>query len=1229
MAGDQNPLSEFGALPADAATQSTPTTTTPDAAPKTSGNLLAEFGALPADKVTGESTTPQHPELQIQHGFVPIDKTTGKAAEPGAWNSLKRNVHGLLFGMYHAFADPATDQEKQELLQEVRDMNRRDPKNAIPEDLASNPSRGTLAYHRLIHAPAEVAWEKGQDEQKAAEELWKNRDYWRGGNAYLSGLADKYIGAVPFVGPAVTGAAERIEKGDIPGGVTDVATLVGLEQAHAGAKKVIGKVGAAAPAMGEAYEAGGGGFKGAMRAAGVAAKAATESAPAQATAQAAGTVASAAKKVGKALATPGPETPEEAAGRIFQAKEGPEGAEGDRTKTVAAMQALKEARGTIADLDTPQKIHDALEKQVQDNTAQVDSLLSQQERVYTPDELESRHSVQSSAGQGVEVRNPALDAMDDLQNYYDGMRDIESKAKIMSLKNKFTSQGLTLQELNQVARDLGSNLMDEKAYDKNGNLRTGQNARALEKTRSDLKEIVRERMPDDDVRKLDEVTSHSIRARVMIDKVITDIQAINNKIQRAPGYQKVIAGGVKIADALTGKVMSTIIQQLTKGSAETMLNAQQLGEQLPKTIRVLDEMLEPNVRPEEVLRQVQVMTAPEELGPKAQGAEEAAPANLPLKFDEPYLPGKGRAPRGWDTKAVLNHELGHVVVAHKVGFNPIDVWSEAHPRAGNNLATTQIHWGDLEAGRSGQLPLDRLRTRLDDVVTAALGGAAANELYDNISIDENQGLSGDMRQIREVAKLLGMTDAETNEVIRNSFNRAKSILADEKVTDIVNEFSDTREPNLPHSHHYSAARVLNLLDRVDEATNEGNETRTTESGAEQRAAGESRGAGAAEAGVAGAITSPQGLAATTAPEAISTGSPELDKIIKEAGAIPGGLEKGDADANVPDMVYFHDPTTGSTAVLAVADVTPEAVKAELAKTRAQFAAKNVGEKQAKIESAAMKGQPEWVQASLEREIQRAKNILRNPEATPEEKDYAQRLLDTSRELAQHPALANLNLTDEWSGKASDFVSEDFMDPEQEEDEMYHVTTAKDKVLAEGLKSRRQTGSVGLGGGIQNAAPGKVSVTFDPGHAATIEDRMKLAVEAARDEITPRQALDRILRENMYADKTPYEVAGVLGAPKEIEEGEWEAFDKWFDETYKSGDAYEVVQRLDDGLSQIYPEAENPVRVGFTADKEQMAKVDPKQIDTFRVEARKGAKAEHVGEERELRFAPEDLRVVKN
>jgi hypothetical protein len=136
------------------------------------------------------------------------------------------------------------------LLQKVRAENAtiKNPKDRVPESIATDPSRATLALHRIIDAPAAELNKKSRDEMGVAQELLNNHQYWKGGNQYLSALTDKLLYATPVIGPMIGSTANRAESGDIAGAATDIAGLVALEHAPAIVKAgadTVGKVGSA------------------------------------------------------------------------------------------------------------------------------------------------------------------------------------------------------------------------------------------------------------------------------------------------------------------------------------------------------------------------------------------------------------------------------------------------------------------------------------------------------------------------------------------------------------------------------------------------------------------------------------------------------------------------------------------------------------------------------------------------------------------------------------------------------------------------------------------------------------------------------------------------------------------------------------------------------------------------------------------------------------------------
>jgi hypothetical protein len=395
--------------------------------------------------------------------------------------------------------------------------------------------------------------------------------------------------------------------------------------------------------------------------------------------------------------------------------------------------------------------------------------------------------------------------------------------------------------------------------------------------------------------------------------------------------------------------------------------------------------------------------------PKEQGAANLEAAPKLLQAQSPFeAPAEIKSRTGLDTKAILNHELAHAALAHFAGFDPLDIISSEHMTAQpKTLAAVRVDLPeDLMKREDGTFEPKALRERLPDVLSMYMAGAAANELYDGIKYEDNKSLGADIKEVQDTLDLLGLSTEEKDRFIEWGMTRAKAVLSDPDVENLINEFSDTRERGLSESHHYSMARIQEFRDRLDSLGGKHgvNPEGTNVNSPEQSAAGESgrekaatavraeeaagtrgsarRQVGEKEAKIEGSnlqhpewlfqqyereiqrakdiMRNPdakseekqyaeQVLESSKAlqkllPATDVAAPPEQsagvhDKAIKEAGAIPGGIQKGDPEIDVPDLVLFHDPETGSTLALPASKVTPENVTAQMKKSRAQFAAK--------------------------------------------------------------------------------------------------------------------------------------------------------------------------------------------------------------------------------------------------------------------------------------------------
>jgi hypothetical protein len=143
-----------------------------------------------------------------------------------------------------------------------------------------------------------------------------------------------------------------------------------------------------------------------------------------------------------------------------------------------------------------------------------------------------------------------------------------------------------------------------------------------------------------------------------------------------------------------------------------------------------------------------------------------------------------------------------------------------------------------------------------------------------------------------------------------------------------------------------------------------------------------------------------------------------------------------------------------------------------------------------------------------------------------------------------------------------YLETGLLDPEDDGDPdtgFFHVTTRKQAVVDSGqLLAPREVGRAGLGGGYMNAAPGEVSVTTSRERAEHLKRVLRLAVLAARDQISGSelaQALVEVYRPWFWWEGTNYErdeLAQVAYAIEVIDYLTPEAYNDLFDKLQGMG-----------------------------------------------------------------------------
>lgn len=186
-------------------------------------------------------------------------------------------------------------------------------------------------------------------------------------------------------------------------------------------------------------------------------------------------------------------------------------------------------------------------------------------------------------------------------------------------------------------------------------------------------------------------------------------------------------------------------------------------------------------------------------------------------------------------------------------------------------------------------------------------------------------------------------------------------------------------------------------------------------------------------------------------------------------------------------------------------------------------------------------------------------------------------------------------------------------PDVRREGLFHVTTGRDSVMAEGFRGHGETGGQGFGSASDVAGQGRVSFLTDRARAQTYMDRMKLAVRAARGEATKDEILDvfRPLYEKAFPGEADKIMSNAVGSV---------VFEK-------GGDAkvlYGMVRHLDGALTGgRLTSAEKSVVL--TAPFEDVKKIDPDQIAILNLATRERAEVQKGIDLAELTIKPEDVR----
>jgi len=199
-------------------------------------------------------------------------------------------------------------------------------------------------------------------------------------------------------------------------------------------------------------------------------------------------------------------------------------------------------------------------------------------------------SLYQKAGQETVATTPVQDAIDGLAEAYTKSGEAVQAARVRQLRTKLDTEGLTLKEINNLAREYGIEYKD-RAFSKLGDPKPGYNAESFENIRKGLKQVTRDRMPDEVTRELDSQLSSLYSTKVLTDKMETNVQKLYQKIKNRTLAQKVGGAAADIVDLATFGTLRGFVQKLLPSNVGLKTaNSLDLEKELVKNLKTIERL---------------------------------------------------------------------------------------------------------------------------------------------------------------------------------------------------------------------------------------------------------------------------------------------------------------------------------------------------------------------------------------------------------------------------------------------------------------------------------------------------------------------------------------------------------------------------------------------------------------------------------------------------------------
>jgi|14_taG_2_1085336.scaffolds.fasta_scaffold10439_2 hypothetical protein len=258
-----------------------------------------------------------------------------------------------------------------------------------------------------------------------------------------------------------------------------------------------------------------------------------------------------------------------------------------RDKSANALKRLD-----TSDVKTYKDLNTKSSEKISDLSTSLDRVLSKDKTLYKIDDLVTTTKV----GEQSVSTNHVANAFDDLTEIYTKNGEAEKVALITQLREKAATTGLTVQDINDLARTYG--IDGKNAFSKLGDPLTGVTAVRAENTRKGVKEAARSRSENREVFELlDGEISDLFKLQDSSKKMAERVLALQNRVE-SKGLGASFGNQLfQLIDILSfrsaGGILRSVGGQISpsRGNLKT-LNALELEKNLQKNLKKLDDLLD-------------------------------------------------------------------------------------------------------------------------------------------------------------------------------------------------------------------------------------------------------------------------------------------------------------------------------------------------------------------------------------------------------------------------------------------------------------------------------------------------------------------------------------------------------------------------------------------------------------------------------------------------------------